>query len=236
VSMTTNGLLLGRLARPLAEAGLQRVNISLDTLDPTKFKRLTRWGDLEGVWEGIVAAEEGGLLPVKLNVVVVRGFNEEDVVDLAKLSYDHPWQIRYIEMMPFGELTQFQRDQVVTAQETMGRITGALGPLEPLAGGHLDGEAQVFKLPGAPGTLGFISSVTQPFCSACTRARLTADGKLRLCLLRDKEIDLLTPLRQGAAAADLLQLVRDGIWHKPWGHGLSQDEVAVNRVMSAIGG
>lgn len=236
VTMTTNGLLLGKLARPLKDAGLQRVNVSIDTLDPVKFRRLTRWGDVAEVWAGILAAEAAGLAPVKLNAVVVRGFNEPDVVDLARLTYERAWQVRFIEMMPFGEISDFQLQGMVTAREMIDRIVAALGPLEPVGDGELDGEARVFRLPGAAGTLGFISSVTQPFCAACTRARLTADGKLRLCLLRDQEVDLLTPLRRGAARAELVQLVRDGIWRKPWGHGLAQDEFATNRVMSAIGG
>jgi len=236
VTMTTNGLMLRKLAQPLKDAGLQRVNVSIDTLDPAKFRRITRWGDVSEVWDGIVAAEAAGLTPVKLNAVVVRGFNEPDVIDLARLTYEHAWQMRFIEMMPFGEISDFQLQGMVTAQEMIDRIAAALGPLEPVGDGELDGEARVFRLPGAVGTLGFISSVSQPFCAACTRARLTADGKLRLCLLRDQEVDLLTPLRRGATHAELIQLVRDGVWRKPWGHGLAQDEFATNRVMSAIGG
>ena len=236
VSMTTNGVLLGKLARPLAEAGLQRVNISLDTLDPERFRRVTRWGKLEQVWEGILAAEAAGLTPVKINAVVVRGYNEADVVDLARLTLDHPWQVRYIEMMPFGGATDLQLQQVVKAEEMQAAISAALGPLEPANRGELDGEARVFRLPGACGEIGFISSVSAPFCAACTRARLTADGRLRLCLLRDKEVDLLTPLRGGASIEDLRQIILDGIWFKPWGHGLAEGEFATNRVMSEIGG
>jgi len=236
LSMTTNGVLLGKLAAPLKEAGLQRVNVSLDTLNPAKFKRLTRWGSFDQVWEGIEAAERVGLAPVKLNAVVVRGYNESDVVDLAALTLKHAWQIRFIEMMPFAGATEFQQNQVVKAQEMIDRITAALGPLEPANDGVLDGEARVYRLPGAPGELGFISSVSMPFCASCTRARLTADGKLRLCLLREKEVDLLAPLRQGATLEDLRLLILDGIWHKPWGHGLAQGDVPLNRTMSEIGG
>jgi cyclic pyranopterin phosphate synthase len=237
LAMTTNGLLLPRLAASLAEAGLQRVNISIDTLDPAKFKRITRWGEVEEVWAGIQAADAAGLGPIKLNAVIVRGFNDEhDLAELAELTLTRPWQVRFIEMMPFGEITEFQLAQVVTAGEMIAAIEARLGALEPVGDGQLDGEARVYRLPGAPGTLGFISSVSQPFCAACTRARLTADGKLRLCLLRDQEVDLLTPLRRGATHDELLHIVREGIWHKPWGHGLASNEVAVNRVMSAIGG
>lgn len=236
LSMTTNGVLLGRLAEPLKKAGLQRVNVSLDTLNPAKFKRLTRWGTLNQVWEGIEAAERVGLTPVKLNAVVVRGYNEGDVVDLAGLTLQHPWQVRFIEMMPFAGATELQQSQVVKASEMIERIQAALGPLMPANGGILDGEARLFRLPEAQGDLGFISSVSLPFCASCTRARLTADGKLRLCLLREKEVDLLTPLRQGASLEDLRQLILDGIWQKPWGHGLAEGDVPLNRVMSEIGG
>lgn len=236
VTMTTNGILLGKLAKPLKEAGLQRVNISLDTLDPAKFRRLTRWGKFEQVWEGIRAAEEAGLTPIKINAVVVRGYNEKDVVDLAKLTYEHGWQVRFIEMMPFAGATELQQTQVVTTHEMIERIEQALGKLEPVREGELDGEARVFRLPGARGEVGFISTVSMPFCASCTRARLTADGKLRLCLLREKEVDLLTPLRGGASPADLRRLILDGIWQKPWGHGLAEGSVPLNRVMNEIGG
>jgi len=236
LSMTTNGVLLGKLARPLKEAGLQRVNVSVDTLDPKKFKRLTRWGKLEQVWEGINEAEQAGLTPVKLNAVVVRGYNEEDVVDLARLTLEHDWQVPYIEMMPFAGATEFQQSQVVKAEEMIERIQNALGPLTAANDGNLDGEARIYRLPGAKGELGFISSVSLPFCATCTRARLTADGRLRLCLLRDKEVDLLTPLRQGASLEDLRRLITAGIWDKPWGHGLAQGDFALDRVMSEIGG
>jgi cyclic pyranopterin phosphate synthase len=236
VSMTTNGVLLSKLAGPLAGAGLQRVNVSIDTLSPAKFKRLTRWGDVEDVWEGILAAEAAGLTPIKLNAVVVRGYNEEDVVDLARLTRDHPWQMRFIEMMPFGGATDLQTGQMVTAAETQGRIEQALGPLAPANGGELDGEACVYHIPGAKGDIGFISSVTAPFCASCTRARLTSDGVLRMCLLREHEIDLLTPLRAGASLDDLRNLILEAVWNKPWGHGLAEGEIPLNRVMSEIGG
>lgn len=236
LSMTTNGVLLGKLARPLKQAGLQRVNISLDTLNPDKFKRLTRWGSLEQVWAGIEAAEQAGLLPVKINAVVVRGYNETDVAELAGLTLKHPWQVRFIEMMPFAGATEFQQSQVVHAEEMIEQIQASLGPLEPANGGALDGEARLYRLKNAPGEVGFISTVSLPFCASCTRARLTADGKLRLCLLREKEVDLLTPLRQGATLNDLRQIILDGVWQKPWGHGLAEGAVPLNRVMSEIGG
>jgi cyclic pyranopterin phosphate synthase len=236
VSMTTNGVLLKKLAQPLAEAGLERVNISVDTLNPEKFHRLTRWGNLEDVWEGVLAAEKAGLTPIKLNAVVVKGYNEEDVVDLARLTLDHPWQIRFIEMMPFAGVTDVQTGQVITAAQIHERIKSALGGMEASNNGKLDGEARIFHLPGAQGDIGFISSVTSPFCDSCTRARLTADGRLRLCLLRENELDLLTPLRAGATLEDLRRLILDGIWAKPWGHGLAEGVIPLNRVMNEIGG
>jgi GTP 3',8-cyclase len=236
VSMTTNGLLLSRLAGPLAEAGLKRVNISLDTLNPEKFKRLTRWGKVEDVWKGIKAAEEAGLMPIKINAVVVKGYNESDVVDLARLTIENPWQIRFIEMMPFAGATDIQTGQVITAEEIKERIEDSLGDMEVANDGKLDGEARLFRLPKAKGDVGFISSVTNPFCASCTRARLTADGRLRLCLLREKEVDLLTPMRAGATLDELRQIILSGVWEKPWGHGLDEGIIPLNRVMNEIGG
>jgi cyclic pyranopterin phosphate synthase len=236
LSMTTNGVLLSKLAGPLAEAGLDRVNVSLDTLDPAKFKRITRWGKLEDVWKGILSAEQTGLKPLKLNAVVVRGFNEEDVTDLARLTLDHPWQMRFIEMMPFAGATDLQIGQRVTEAEIKARIEQTLGPLEIVNGGELDGEARLFHVPGAQGNVGFISSVTVPFCASCARARLTSDGILRTCLLREHEIDLLTPLRGGASQDELRKMLLDALWEKPWGHGLAEGEFALDRVMSEIGG
>ena len=236
IAMTTNGLLLDRLAQPLADAGMQRVNISIDTLDPAKFKKLTRWGEVEDVWRGIRAAQAAGL-EIKLNAVVVRNYNDhEDVVDLARLTLYQPWQVRFIEMMPFGDVADFQLAGVVTQAELQETISAALGPLLPVNPGELDGEASLYQLPEAPGRVGFISSISQPFCASCNRARLTADGRRRLCLLREKEVDLLTPMRDGADDDELLGIIRKGIWWKPWGHGLAQDVIPLNRVMSEIGG
>jgi GTP 3',8-cyclase len=236
LSMTTNGVLLKKLAAPLAEAGLQRVNVSMDTLDPEKFRRLTRWGSLEDVWEGIEAVERAGMTPVKINSVVVAGYNEADAVGLAQLTQEHPWQVRFIEMMPFAGATELQISQVVTAEDIKNRIEYSLGPLEIVNGGKLDGEARLYRLPGSIGDVGFISSVTNPFCASCTRARLTSDGRLRLCLLREGEVDLMTPLRQGASLEELRAIILEGVWNKPWGHGLAEGVIPLNRVMSEIGG
>jgi cyclic pyranopterin phosphate synthase len=236
VAMTTNGLMLEKLAQPLAEAGLQRVNISIDTLNPEKFKTVTRWGDVQDVWAGIEAATGAGL-DIKLNAVVVRGYNDtEDVVDLARLTLYQPWQVRFIEMMPFGDVADFQKAGVVSEKELRTTISDALGPLALVNGGELDGEARLFKLQEAQGTLGFISSVTNPFCAGCSRARLTADGRLRLCLLRDGEVNLINPLRDGASDKELVDIITEAIWWKPWGHGLGEDIIPLNRVMSEIGG
>lgn len=236
VTMTTNGVLLSRLAQRLADVGLARVNISMDTLDLEKFQRLTRWGALDQVWAGIEAAEQAGLTPIKINAVVVRGYNELDVVELARLTMQHPWQVRFIEMMPFAGATDIQTSQLVTAAEIQERIMSACGTLELIDGGQLDGEARLYRFPGALGDVGFISSVTSPFCASCTRARLTADGRLRLCLLREGEVDLLTPLRAGATQEDLRAIILEGIWEKPWGHQLADGVIPLNRTMSEIGG
>src|SRR5512139_53994 len=154
LSMTTNGVIFDRLAQALTQAGLQRVNFSLDTLDPSKFERLTRRGRLEDVWAGIQAAEDAGLLPIKINAVVVRDYNEADVVELDWLTLEKPWQVRFIEMMPFAGATDFQRMQGVGADEIQRCIEAALGRLEAVNEGKLDGEARLFRLPGAQGTIG----------------------------------------------------------------------------------
>jgi cyclic pyranopterin phosphate synthase len=236
ISMTTNGLRLTDLAQPLKDAGLERVNVSVDTLDPERFHRVTRWGHLDKVLDGITAAEAAGLTPLKINAVVARGFNEDDVVELARLTLAHPWQVRFIEMMPFGDVAAFAQSATISQSEIMQRIEGELGPLLPIDEARLDGEARLYRLEGALAAVGFISTVTNPFCASCSRVRLTADGHLRLCLLRDDEGDLLTPMRKGATDDQLEALVRNLIWRKPWGHGLSDSVIPLDRVMSQIGG
>jgi len=236
ISMTTNGLRLAELAKPLKDAGLERVNVSVDTLNAEKFHRITRWGKLDRVMAGIYAAEAVGLTPLKINAVVARGFNDDDVADLAALTLTHRWQVRYIEMMPFGDVAEFAQDAVVPQEEIMQRVEAELGPLELVDNGRLDGEAKLYRLKGSLAPIGFISTVTNPFCATCSRVRLTADGKLRLCLLRDDEGDLLTPLRGGASDADLKKRIEGLIWRKPWGHGLPDGVIPMQRVMSQIGG
>lgn len=236
LAMTTNGVLLPQLAEPLARAGLNRINISIDTLDPAKFKRITRWGSLDAVWAGLEAAEAAGLRPIKINAVVTRGFNDEEVVDLARLSLERDWDIRFIELMPFAGEADFAQHAVVSSAETRARIEASLGPLQELPGHDRRDPARPYRLPGARGALGFISSITEPFCAGCNRVRLTADGKLRLCLLRDGEIDLLTLLRQGAGAERLEKEIAAAVWRKPWGHGLPEGLIPQSRLMSQIGG
>jgi cyclic pyranopterin phosphate synthase len=236
LSMTTNGLLLNEVAEPLARAGLQRVNISLDTLDRQTFFCLTRRDRFDDVWAGIEAAEAAGLGPIKINVVVVRGHNEEDVADLARLTLERGWDVRFIEMMPFGGLTEFALEAVVPSEETKGRIEAAVGPLLLESGEDRQDAACYYRLPGARGRIGLISSVTAPFCERCNRLRVTADGRLRPCLLQDAEMDLLTPLRNGCSFEELQELIAEGIRNKPPGHGLAKAVRPTVRVMSQIGG
>lgn len=235
IAMTTNGMRLEKLAEPLAHVGLKRVNISIDTLDAERFSKITRFGKLDSVWRGILAAEHAGLTPIKLNSVIVRGYNEDDLLELAGLTRDRPWDMRFIEMMPLGSIADFQVESIVTADEMKRRIELAFGELEPLEwDGH--NPARPYRLPGGVGTLGFISSVSAPFCAGCDRTRLTSDGRLRLCLLRDDEVDLLTPIRSGATDDELRALISRGVYNKPWGHGLADNVIAESRIMSQIGG
>ncbi len=238
IAMTTNGTRLAELAGPLAEAGLDQVNISVDSLDPAKFKHITRRDALLYVQRGIVAAAAAGLAPIKINCVVTRGFNDGEVVDLARLTLEYPWEVRFIELMPLGSVAEFQQEQVVPSAETRARIEAALGPLEPIVGQNGHDPARSFRLAAgsAQGRIGFISSVTEPFCASCTRLRLTADGKLRLCLLRDDEVDLLSPLRAGADFATLQHIMAEAAYRKPWGHRLEENDFARSREMSEIGG
>lgn len=236
ITMTTNGIRLVTLAEPLKRAGLDRVNVSLDTTDRHTFKRMTLRDYFNQAVAGIQAAEEAGLTPLKINAVIMRGFNEDAILDIAALTLSHPWQVRFIELMPLGGQTETQQTSVVTTGEMISRIEEEFGTLIPVNGGRLDGEAVLYKINGSQGNLGFISSVSQPFCAYCARARITADGKLRLCLLREDEIDLREPLRSGADDEQLRQMIASGIWRKPWGHGLADGEIAQNRAMNEIGG
>lgn len=235
VSMTTNGLLLNRLADDLKEAGLDRINVSFDTLDPLKFKLMTRGGRFDLVWAGLEAADRVGLTPIKINAVVLRGHNDHEVVDLARLTLEHDWQMRFLEIMPMEGVGTVYDENLVTTEETMSRLEAAFGPLQPIETDPSD-PARLWKIPGAAGTIGFISPISQPFCAHCNRVRLTADGKLRLCLLRNDEIDLRDLMRAGATDDDLVHAMRGGIWRKPWGHGVAEGDRETGRGMSQIGG
>jgi cyclic pyranopterin phosphate synthase len=240
LAMTTNGILLARYARAVAEAGLDRVNISLDTLRPERFQSITRGGHLEDVLAGIQAAHQAGLEPVKINTVVIRGMNDDEVVDLARRSMEPGWNVRFIEWMPVGNTAapgdRAWREQVVAAEEIKQKIQAALGDLEPAKDGQGSGPARYYRLLGAKGTIGFITPISEHFCFHCNRLRLTADGQLRPCLLSDREIDLRTPLRQGADGADIKALILQAIESKPLQHHLNECDHPENRVMSQIGG
>lgn len=240
LAMTTNGVLLARFAEGLASAGLHRVNISLDTLDEQRFQAMTRCGDLSDVLEGIEAAREAGLQPIKINTVVVRGLNDHEVVDLASKTVAADWwNIRFIELMPVGNagpVTGTWKEKIVTAREVRERIEAALGPLKPAKTSVGAGPARYYRLPNASGTIGFITPVSQHFCYRCNRLRLTADGQLRPCLLSDQEIDLRTALRAGAKADDVKALIVEGINCKPMRHHLDERTHPERRTMSEIGG
>jgi cyclic pyranopterin phosphate synthase len=236
LAMTTNGTLLARYAAELAQAGLKRVNISLDTLQPERFRQITRRGDLAAVFEGIAAAREAGLVPVKINTVVVRGLNDDEVVDFAGLTLKDEWHVRFIELMPLGTNTAWAGDDYVSIGEVRRQIEGALGELVPAKVGVGNGPARYYRLPGAVGTIGFISPISEHFCYQCNRLRLTADGRLRPCLLSDYEIDLRTSLRQGADLAEVRELLIRSIGAKPRGHRLKENIAPKGRAMSEIGG
>jgi cyclic pyranopterin phosphate synthase len=243
LSMTTNGTLLSRYAQPLAQAGLQRVNVSLDTLSAERFRRITRRGELRDVLEGLDVARAAGLEPVKVNTVVIRGINDDEVVELASWALDGEWTLRFIEWMPIGDAAQAAQG-IVTAKEIRARIEAALGKFEPARADAGAGPARYVHLPGKPGKIGFITPISEHFCDRCNRLRLTADGQLRLCLLNDREIDLRTPLRAGAGIAEIEDLIAQGIQQKPQQHTLAGGACAMpdaataqpSRQMSQIGG
>ncbi|HEY7679641.1 MAG TPA: GTP 3',8-cyclase MoaA [Terriglobia bacterium] len=236
IAMTTNGLLLPTLAKPLAEAGLRRVNIHLDTLHPERLERIMRWGHVEDIWRGIEAADAAGLVPLKLNAVVARGYNDMDVVELARLTLARDWHFRFIEMMPFGsgECAAVAREQYVSSDEVKERIERELGPLAPLEG-HPSDEAVNYRLPGARGVVGFISPVSAPYCGSCNRMRLTAEGKLHLCLLNDDEMDIKKQLREHGPEA-IRGILLKAVHRKPMGHRLHEGIFTQNRRMFQIGG
>ncbi|MFO8010457.1 MAG: GTP 3',8-cyclase MoaA [Dehalococcoidia bacterium] len=234
LTLTTNGSLLRRHARELKDAGLSRVNISLDTLRPERFEQITRFGRLEEVLRGAETAGAAGLYPIKFNTVVMRGINDDEITDFARKTIEDGWHVRFIEFMPIGESSGENNGRFISIAE----ITEHIEKLGTLETGKLDGNgpAKYYRLPGATGTIGFISPISNHFCYQCNRLRLTADGKLRPCLLSDDEIDLRGPLREGASADDLKRLIEKAIESKPKGHSLGSGGTGWNRNMCQIGG
>jgi len=236
VCLTTNGILLAEQAPALWSAGLRRLNISLDSLNPDRYRRLTGGGDYHRVWEGIHAAADQGFHPLKLNCVILRGVNDDELLDFARLSREHPYHIRFIEFMPLGSASPWRRDYFLPSAEILARLA-PLGPLEELPPDPAAGPARRFRFPGAPGEIGFISPLSQHFCGTCNRLRLTADGRLRPCLLDRREIDLKGALRRGASRQELVALFQEAARAKPVCHPAAvQDLAAGPRPMMGIGG
>jgi len=237
LALTTNGILLPRLAVPLARAGLRRVNVHIDTLDADRLAKIMRFGTLAEIWAGIEAAEAAGLTPIKLNAVVTRGFNDGDVVDLAALTLRRSWHVRFIELMPLGvgEPAALSRAKFVPSSETEARIVTALGPLTPLPVADPSDESRNTTLADACGTIGFISPVSQPYCGTCNRMRLTADGKFHLCLLNDDEMDVRRALASGGIPA-VAEILLRAVGAKPTGHRLHANETIERREMFQLGG
>jgi cyclic pyranopterin phosphate synthase len=238
IAMTTNGILLPKLAGDLKRAGLWRVNIHLDTLNPERVRQIMRWGDLARIWQGIEAAEAAGLTPIKLNTVVARGYNETDVVDLAALTTTRDWHVRFIELMPLGidEAAATARERYVSNVDTRQRIERALGTLIPLPAQHCADESKNFRLADSPGTIGFISPVSEPYCGSCNRMRLTADGKFHLCLLNDDELDVRQAIRSGGGIDAVREILLRAVGAKPTGHSLPRGRSTENRDMYQLGG
>jgi GTP 3',8-cyclase len=237
LSLTTNGILLASQAKVLAEAGLNRVNISLDTLQPEKFKKITRGGSFEKVWQGIQAAEYAGLKPIKINVVAMRGVNDDEMVDLAQLTIDHPWSIRFIELMPINNQASWGEGFPIPDQTyiSIPEIIEKLQPygLEPINEHIGNGPAREYRLKNASGRIGFISPLSEKFCQQCNRLRLTSDGHFRPCLLSDVEIAVLPSLRAGLP---VLPLLEEALAVKPLEHQLLTGLLPHDRCMEEIGG
>ncbi|MCC6147287.1 MAG: GTP 3',8-cyclase MoaA [Anaerolineaceae bacterium] len=237
LSLTTNGLLLEKYASELAKAGLKRVNISIDTLNPEKFARITRGASLERVWGGLNAAEAAGLSPIKLNTVAMKGVNDDELFNIACLSQVHPWRVRFIELMPVNNQVPwgegFPNPQ--SAYLPISKIRKILAPLDlqPVEEKSGSGPAREYRIPGAPGTIGFISPLGEHFCESCNRLRLTADGALRPCLLSDIEIPILKALRAGE---DIYPYLQKAVSMKPEGHDWVKNHRPMTRCMIQIGG
>ncbi len=228
------------LARPLKVAGLNRVNVHLDSLSPATVERQMRGGTFAQIWEGIEACQTAGLTPIKINAVVAPGYNESDVVELARLTLESNWQVRFIELMPLGggEWAAFSTQRYVSNIETRRRIEGVLGPLFELEANSLSDEARNFRFAGASGVIGFISPVSEPYCGTCNRMRLTADGKFHLCLLNDNELDVRRALRSPGrdALGEVARILERAVDLKPTGHHLIEGRSTRERSMYQIGG
>ena len=234
LSLTTNGVLLADQAQALTAAGLRRINISLDTLRPDRFRQITRFGEIPDVRRGMTAALEAGLDPVKLNMVVVRGVNDDEVAELAALTRSLPVEVRFIELMPIGEY--FSLEKLVPAAEILASVE-RLGTLSPVASGAGCGPARTFRLPGARGKIGIISAVTQAFCASCNRLRLTATGTLRPCLDDEQAVELKPALRPVIDENRLAGLIRAAVAAKPERHAMAErDTGALRTCMAGVGG
>jgi GTP 3',8-cyclase len=236
ITITTNGVLLKEYAAAIRQCGICRINVSLDSLKPDRFLRITRRDLFHRVWEGIEEAERFDFRPIKINVVAMRGINDDEVLDFARLTMDKPFHVRFIEFMPVGKNNNWSRERFISSREVFARIK-TLGNLEPMEQAAMDGPARRFKIRGAKGEVGFISALSNHFCDTCNRLRLTAEGRLRGCLFSDKEIDVKTPLREGKSDDYLTGLLTRAIQDKPVGPGCptSRPRKCI-RQMSTIGG
>ena len=238
VALTTNGILLPHLARPLKEAGLTRINVHVDTLNPERLRRVMRFGRLEEIWAGIEAAEAAGLSPIKLNSVVVREYNEHDVAELAELTLTRDWHVRFIELMPLGggECARLSLSQYVPNPETRRRIEDAFGRLHEVPNHNASDESRNYRFENAPGVVGFISPVSEPYCGSCNRMRLTSEGRFHFCLLHDDELDVKAALRNGGGEGAVAEILRQAVAMKPTGHQLEKGVSSERRAMFQIGG
>ena len=236
LSVTTNGVLLARMARELKQAGLTRINVSLDTLHPERYRHITGRDFFDQVWEGIQTAKSVGLSPVKINIVAMKGYNEDEILDFVRLTFDEPYVVRFIEYMPVSE--SWDDNQFLSIDGIKKKIESTY-PLEPIDGTHNNGPARVYKVPGAQGEIGLISPLSNHFCGTCNRIRLTADGHLRPCLFSDIEIDIKTPLRNGGGAASLRSTLFEALKLKPKQHPYRLGSISApkcHRGMWSIGG
>ena len=219
ISLTTNGVLLKNLAAGIKSCGICRINVSLDSLKPDRFLRITGRDCFEQVCEGLEEAENVGFNPIKINVVAIKGFNDDEIMDFARLTMEKPYHVRFIEIMPIGNNDVRAAELFLPVKEIQNRIQ-AMGTLHPMGHHSLDGPAERYALEGAKGEIGFIGALSNHFCDVCNRLRLTADGHLRGCLFSDHETDIKTPLRVGKGDSHLLKLIGDTILNKPKNHGL----------------